>query len=58
VVTPFKVVVGQAPFPSIINFTLKMEAVIFSEILISYRNTTRRHDPELDLKPYTASFRT
>jgi hypothetical protein len=32
-----------------IHFTLKMEAARSSEIFVSFRNTTRRHNPYLDL---------
>jgi hypothetical protein len=36
------------------NFTLKMEAARFPETLPSYRNTTRRHNPE-DLNLYLST---
>jgi hypothetical protein len=42
------------PFPSAIHLTLKMEALRSSETLVSYHNTTWRHDPEdLDLTVIT-----
>jgi len=42
-------------FPSATYFTLKMEAAMSSEMLVSYSNITQRHNPEhLDLNcfPY------
>jgi len=41
----------MCPLPSLTHFIVKMEAVRSSEMLISYRSTTRRHYPEnLDMK--------
>jgi hypothetical protein len=44
---------GVFPLPSPLYFTLKMEAALLSETLVSCHITTRRHNPEdHDLNPH------
>jgi len=50
IVTQYSNVVGYHRSGEIwwfqVHSTLKMEAVLFSETLVTYRNTSRSHNPE------------
>jgi hypothetical protein len=51
VVTPCSAAIGTLLL-SAIHFTLKMQVARPSETLVSYRNITRRHNPEVHTRVY------